>query len=76
MMIEAGSFDISKLHMLGAKDQIAQLNKQMNIDDIADLKDELEDMQQEKLEMQDFFAEAAQDGQEDLLDELDNMYAE
>ena len=52
------------------------MNKQLDIDDIADLKDELADMQAENEERQAFFAEAATADQDELLDELDALEAE
>ena len=55
---------------------IENMNKQMNVDDIADLKDEMEDLQAEINERQEFFADVAQEGQDELLDELDELEAD
>ena len=52
-----------------------QMNKQMNVDDIADLKDELADQMAEIEERQEFFAEAAQEDKEGLMEELDELEA-
>ena len=51
------------------------MNKQMNVDDIADLKDELADQMAEIEERQEFFADAAKEGEDDLLNELDELEA-
>ena len=51
------------------------MNKQMNVDDIADLKEELEDQMAEIQERQEFFANAAEEDKEDLLGELDELEA-
>ena len=47
----------------------------MNVDDIADLKEELEDQMAEIQERQEFFANAAEEDKEDLLGELDELEA-
>ena len=52
-----------------------QMNKQMNVDDIADLKEELEDQMAEIQERQEFFANAAEEDKEDLMGELDELEA-
>ena len=51
------------------------MNKQMNVDDIADLKEELEDQMAEIQERQEFFANAAEEDKEDLMGELDELEA-
>lgn len=44
MMIESANFDTGVINSIKAgKDAISDMNKQMNVDDIAELKDELED---------------------------------
>ena len=76
MMIESANFDIGVVNGIkGGKDVIASLNKQMNVDDIANLKDELDDMMQENAERQDYFAGVAQEGQDELMGELDELEA-
>ena len=77
MMIESANFDIGVVNSIKTgKDAIGQLNKQMNVDDIADLKDELDDMMAENTERQEYFAGVAQEGQDELLGELDELEAE
>ena len=51
------------------------MNQQMQVDDIADMQDEIADQMAEIEERQNFFAEAAQDGKEDLMDELNELEA-
>ena len=75
-MIESNTFD--KDVVIGMKNAAAvmkQQNKEMNVDDIADLKDELDDMMAENNERQDYFAQIANDGNEELLGELDDLEA-
>lgn len=77
MMIESSNFDVGVINSIKAgKDAIENMNKQMNVDDIADLKDEMEDLQAEINERQEFFADVAQEGQDELLDELDALEAD
>ena len=77
MMIESANFDIGVVNSIkDGKNAIGTLNKQMNVDDIAELKDELDDMMAENAERQDYFANIAKEGEEDLLGELDNLEAE
>ena len=52
------------------------MNKQMDVDSIADLQDDMAENMQEVNERQELFAGAAQEGQDDLLAELDEMEAE
>ena len=76
-MIEGAVNDSSVISsMKNAKNVIQQLNKQANVDDIADLKDELDDMMAENAEKQDYFAGIAREGEEDLLNELDELEAD
>ena len=77
MMIESANFDIGVVNSIkNGKDAIQGLNKQMNVDDIAELKDDLDDMMAENEERQDYFAGIAQEGQDDLIGELDDLEAE
>ena len=77
MMIESANFDIGVVNSIkDGKNAIGTLNKQMNVDDIADLKDELDDMMAENSERQDYFANIAKEGEDDLLGELDDLEAE
>lgn len=52
-----------------------QMNKQMDIDDIAELQDDLADQQAEIEQRQEFFANVADEGKEDLMAELDELEA-
>ena len=77
MMIESANFDIGVVNSIkDGKNAIGTLNKQMNVDDIAELKDELDDMMAENAERQDYFAGIAKEGEDDLLDELNDLEAE
>ena len=77
MMIESANFDIGVVNSIkNGKDAIGALNKQMNVDDIAELKDELDDMMAENSERQDYFANIAKEGEDELLGELDDLEAE
>ena len=76
MMIESANFDVGVVSSIKAgKDAIGTLNKQMNVDDIAELKDELDDMMAENAERQDYFAGIAKEGEDELLGELDELEA-
>ena len=48
----------------------------MDVDSIADLQDEMAENMQEVQERQDLFAAAAEEGKDELLDELDELEAE
>ena len=52
------------------------MNKQMDVDSIADLQDDMAENMQEVNERQELFASAAQEGQDDLIAELDEMETE
>ena len=52
------------------------MNKQMDVDSIADLQDDMAENMQEVNERQELFAGAAEEGKDDLLAELDDMEAE
>ena len=47
----------------------------MDVDDIAELKDELADQMAEIEERQEFFADAAREGEDELLEQLDELEA-
>ena len=77
MQIESANFDVGVVNaMRTGKDAIKAANKQINVDDIAELKDELDDIMAENEERQNYFADVAKDGQEDLLTELEGWEAE
>lgn len=76
MMIESTHFDKDVIvGMKEGKNAMDQMNKEMNIDDIAELQDELQDQMAEIGERQEFFANVAQEDKEDLLGELDELEA-
>ncbi len=52
------------------------MQKEANIDDIADTKADLEDMMADHAEMQDMWAGYANEGKDELLDELEEMEAD
>ena len=55
---------------------IKELNKQADVDDIAELQDELADMKADADERGEFFANMAQEGNDELLDELNELEAD
>ena len=76
MMIESTHFDKDVISgMKDGKDVMEQMNKQMDIDDIAELQDDLADQQAEIEQRQEFFANVADEGKEDLMAELDELEA-
>ena len=76
VMIESANFDVGVINSISAgKDAIDQMNKQMNVDDIAEMKDEMEDLEAEMNERAEFFADVAKEGEDELLDELDELEA-
>ena len=73
-MIESTHSDISIINALKeSKGVVKKLNDQMNVDDIADLKDELAELEADMDERQEFFADVAKEGQEELLEEIDEL---
>ena len=62
--------------MKSGKDAIKNLQKEANIDDIADVKADLEDMMADHSEMQEMWAGYANEGKDELLDELEEMEAD
>ena len=76
-MIEGAVSDTGVINaMKSGKNAISQLNKEANVDDIAELKDELDDMMAENEEKQNYWASIGNEGKEDLLAELDDIEAE
>ena len=55
---------------------IKELNKQADVDDIAELQDELADIKADADERGEFFANMAQEGNDELLDELNELEAD
>ena len=62
--------------MKNAAGAMKDLNKQANVDDIADLKEELDDMMAENEEKQNYFAGMANENKDELLAELDELVAD
>merc|ERR1719232_1325086 len=76
MMIESTHFDKDVISgMKDGKNVMEQMNKEMDIDDIAELQDDLADQQAEIEQRQVFFANVADEGKEDLMAELDELEA-
>jgi|LakMenEpi03Aug12_release.lakeMendotaPanAssembly.Ray.scaffolds.fasta_scaffold507540_1 hypothetical protein len=76
MMIESTNFDVGVISSIkSGKDAMKEMNKKLDIDDIADLKDELEDQMAEMNEKNEFFAGIANEGNDELLDELNELEA-
>ena len=76
MMIESTNFDVGVISSIKAgKDAMKEMNKNMELDDIQDLKDDLEDQMAEMNEKQEFFAGIANEGNDELLGELDELEA-
>ena len=77
IMIESAMTDTEVINAMKiGKSTITQLNKEANIDDIAEMKDELDDMMAENEEKQNYWASIGNEGREDLLAELDDIEAE
>ena len=77
MTIQSTAADIDVVNSLKQGNQaIGTMNKQMDVDTIADLQDEMAENMAEVQERQDLFTAAAEEGQEDLLAELDDMEAD
>ena len=77
MMIEGANNDQSVVNaMKQGAGAIKELNKQADVDDIAELQDELADMKADADERGEFFANMAQEGNDELLDELNELEAD
>ncbi len=77
MTIQSTAADVDVVNSLRAGNQaIGNMNKQMDVDSIADLQDEMAEQMQEVQERQELFAGAAEEGKDDLLAELDEMEAD
>ena len=77
MTIQSTHADVDVVNSLKAGNQaIGTMNKQMDVDSIADLQDEMAENMQEVAERQDLFAAAAEEGKDDLLAELDDLEAD
>ena len=77
MTIQSTHADVDVVNTLKAGNQaIGTMNKQMDVDSIADLQDDMAENMQEVNERQELFAGAAEEGKDDLLAELDEMEAD
>ena len=75
-MIESTNFDSGVIKSVKAGKVVMQeMNKNMDIDDIQELKDDLEDQMAEMNEKQEFFAGIANENNDELLDELNELEA-
>ena len=71
MMIESTNFDAGVINSVKAgKDVMKEMNKNLEIDDMNDLKDDIEELVALQNEKQEFFAGIANENNDDLLDEL------
>ena len=56
---------------------VEQLNRQLDIDQLEEIKDKIEEQQQDMEEKQEFFVRAGQiDNEDELMDELNELEAE
>ena len=70
-MIESINFDAGVINSVKAgKDVMKEMNKNLEIDDMNDLKDDIEELVALQNEKQEFFAGIANENNDDLLDEL------
>ena len=77
MTIQSTRADVDVVNTLKvANTAIGGMNKQMDVDSIADLQDEMAEQMQEVQERQELFAGVAEEGKDDLLDELNEMEAD
>ena len=77
MTIQSTAADVDDVNTMRVGNQaIGSMNKQMDVDSIADLQDEMAENMQEVQERQELFANAAEEGKDDLLAELDEMEAD
>ena len=77
MMIESTHFDVGVVSgMKDAAKNIETMNKQMDVDDIADVMDQIQEQQDLVKERQDFFIEQADADKDDLMAELDDLEAD
>ena len=77
MTIQSTHADVDVVNSLRAGNQaITNMNANMDVDSIADLQDEMAENMQEIQERNELFSNAAEEGKDDLLAELDEMEAE
>ena len=76
-MIQNSKFDKDVFESMKAgKIAVEQNQKQMSIDEMEDIKADIEEQMADADEIGNFFAEAANENQDELMDELDQMLAE
>ena len=74
--IQSTAADVDVVNSLRAGNQaIGNMNKQMDVESIEQLQDEMAENMQEVEERQELFAAAAEEGKDDLLAELDELEA-
>ena len=77
VQIEASINDVDIFKALKqGNDAIKDVNKDVNIDSFQDLKDELEEQQENANEIGNFFSEMGKEGEDELLDELEQLESE
>ena len=77
MTIQSTHADVDVVNSLRAGNQaITNMNKNMDVDSIADLQDEMAENMQEIQERNELFSAAAEENKDDLLAELDDIEAE
>ena len=75
-MIENSKFDKDVFEAMKAGKQAVEANKKgLDIDELENIKDDIAEQMADAEEIQDFFANAAQEGQDELMDELDEILA-
>ena len=70
--VDAGVFNALKTGHAAQQ----ELAKEANLDQMQDLVDEMEEARADREEMQDFFADKAMEGQDEALEELEELEAE
>lgn len=77
MTIQSTRADVDVVNSLKAGNQaITQMNGQMDVDTIAELQDDMAETMAEVQERNELFAQAAEEGKDDMLAELDELEAE
>ena len=70
-----GDHEVIKTLITG-NEQIKQISAQVDVNDIDDIMEELAEQEQERLQRNQVFADFAEEGKEELLEELDQIEAE
>ena len=77
IMIESTQTDLQvAVGMKEGANAVKQMQKEANIDDMAELNEELAEMRDQQQEMQEMWADKAEEGNDDLLAELNELEAE